>query len=112
MTRKPGILFGLLLFLVAIPAALGQADLVAAKSQGLVGERPDGLVGLVDPAAPPAVLQMIERINAERLDEYRQVASETSAPLAAVQARAGRQIVQALPSGQHFMDAAGRWRKK
>lgn len=102
-------LFALVAF---IPAAAAQADLAAAKAQGLVGERPDGLVGLVDPGAPPAVRQMIDRINTERLEEYRRVARDTGAPLEAVQARAGRQIIQALPGGQNFMDAAGRWRKK
>ncbi|GEQ97896.1 hypothetical protein JCM17844_15330 [Iodidimonas gelatinilytica] len=44
--------------------------------------------------------------------EYRKIAADTSAPLAAVQARAGRQIIQSLPKGQYFKDAAGRWRKK
>ncbi|EAR21573.1 DUF1318 domain-containing protein [Nitrococcus mobilis] len=44
--------------------------------------------------------------------EYRRVAEEISAPLRAVQARAGRQIIPRLPEGQYFMDAAGRWRQR
>jgi len=44
--------------------------------------------------------------------EYRHIAQDTEAPLEAVQARAGRQIIQRLPSGHYFMDAAGRWRQK
>jgi len=92
-------------------AAFGQGDLASAKAQGLIGERPDGLVAIVsDPT--PALEAIVAEVNAERMSEYRQIAAETDAPLEAVQARAGRQIIERLPSGQYFMDAAGRWRRK
>jgi hypothetical protein len=44
--------------------------------------------------------------------EYRQIATDTDSPIEAVQARAGRQIIERLPAGHYFMDAAGRWRQK
>jgi uncharacterized protein YdbL (DUF1318 family) len=92
--------------------AFAQQGLVSAKQQGLVGERPDGLVALVADDAPSAVRDLVAEVNAERMTEYRQIASDTDAPLEAVQARAGRQIIERLPAGQYFMDAAGRWRQK
>ncbi len=105
------LLFVLSLF-AAVPAAQAQQDLVAAREAGLVGERPDGLVGIRSDAPSPDLERLVEEINTERLEEYRRIAEETDAPLEAVQARAGRQIIQQLPEGQHFMDAAGRWRVK
>lgn len=93
-------------------AALAQADLASAKAQGLVGERPDGLVAIVTDSPSPEVRSLVSDVNAERMSEYRQIANDTNAPLEAVQARAGSQIIQRLPAGQYFMDAAGRWRRK
>ena len=92
--------------------ALGQDSLVSAKSEGLVGERPDGLVAVVADSPPPALRELVDEVNAQRMSEYRQIAEDTDAPLEAVQARAGRQIIERLPAGQYFMDAAGRWRQK
>lgn len=91
--------------------ALAQDGLATAKAQGLVGERPDGLVALVM-GGTPELQALVTQVNEQRLAEYRQIATDTQAPLEAVQARAGRQIIERLPSGQYFMDAAGRWRQK
>lgn len=95
-----------------IGPTMAQADLTAAKSQGLVGERPDGLVGFVADQVPADVRAMVERINAERKAQYQEVAQRTGQKLAQVQAVAGDRLVQATPSGQFVMNAAGRWVKK
>jgi uncharacterized protein YdbL (DUF1318 family) len=92
--------------------AFAQQGLVDAKQQGLVGERPDGLVALVADGASQAIRELVDEVNAERMEEYRQIASDTDAPIEAVQARAGRQIIERLTTGQYFMDAGGRWRQK
>lgn len=92
--------------------ALAQESLVNAKAEGLVGERPDGLVAIVTDSPPPALRELVDEVNGQRMNEYRQIANDTDAPLEAVQARAGRQIIERLPAGQYFMDAAGRWRQK
>jgi uncharacterized protein len=92
--------------------ALAQQSLVEAKADGLVGERPDGLVALVTDSPSSELRELVAEVNEERMNEYRQIASETDAPLEAVQARAGRQIIDRLPAGQYFMDASGRWRQR
>jgi uncharacterized protein YdbL (DUF1318 family) len=92
--------------------ALAQGSLAEAKADGLIGERADGLVALVADNPPSALRALVAEVNAERMSEYNQIAAETDAPLEAVQARAGRQIIERLPAGQYFMDAAGRWRRK
>lgn len=104
-------IFIVLAMLATSVAAFAQSDLASAKAEGLIGERPDGLVAVVSNSTP-ALEAIVADVNAERMNEYRQIAQETDAPLEAVQARAGRQIIERLPSGQYFMDAAGRWRRK
>jgi uncharacterized protein YdbL (DUF1318 family) len=91
--------------------ALAQDGLASAKAQGQVGERPDGLVALVA-GGTPELQALVARVNEQRLAEYRGIATDTASPLEAVQARAGRQIIDRLPAGQYFMDASGRWRQK
>ena len=101
-----------LTFIAMSSFAFAQDSLVSAKAEGLVGERPDGLAAIVTDSPSPALRQLVNEVNAQRMDEYRQIAADTEAPLEAVQARAGRQIIQRLPAGQYFMDSAGRWRQK
>jgi uncharacterized protein YdbL (DUF1318 family) len=91
--------------------AFAQAGLADAKAQGLLGERPDGLVAIVA-SSTPELQTLVTQVNEQRLAEYRGIAADTEAPLEAVQARAGRQIIERLPEGQYFMDASGRWRQK
>jgi uncharacterized protein len=106
------IVWVLVVLLAASSAAVAQEDLASAKGEGLVGERPDGLVAIVTDDPSPDLRELVEQVNGQRMDEYRQIAEETDAPLEAVQVRAGTQIIERLPSGQYFMDAAGRWRQK
>lgn len=101
-----------LVFGAGIGPTMAQADLSAAKSQGLVGERPDGLVGFVEDQVPAGVRALVEQINAERKAQYQEVAQRTGQNLSQVQAVAGDRLVQATPKGQFVMNAAGRWVKK
>ena len=97
---------------MAPPAVALEADLAEAKSDGLIGERPDGLVAAVSSSPSSAIEQLVAKINQKRMAEYRQIAERTGTPVKAVQARAGRTLIQNLSSGQYFQDAAGRWRQK
>lgn len=101
-----------LAFGAGVGPTMAQADLSAAKAQGLVGEKPDGLLGVVDGSAPADVQALVDRINAERRAQYQEVAQRTGQNLAQVQAVAGDRLVQATPSGQFVMNAAGRWVRK
>jgi uncharacterized protein YdbL (DUF1318 family) len=53
------------------------ADLAQAKASGLVGEKPDGLLGLVKADVPADVVAMVKDINARRRAEYEKIAKET-----------------------------------
>lgn len=81
-----------------------------ARAQGLVGERPDGLVGAVSSNAATDVAAMIAEINAARLDSYRRLSSKDGAPLEAVQAIAGEKLMaKARENGWYVMGASGSW---
>lgn len=82
------------------------------KTQGVIGERPDGLVGIVAANAPANARSVAEQVNRERMANYQRIAQETNAPIDAVQARAGAQLTAATPAGQFVMNAAGQWMKK
>lgn len=87
--------------------ALAQLSLDQARNQGLVGERRNGLLGIIQNSGGVAAL--VERVNAERLAQYRQIADSTGAPLASVQQRAGAQLIQRARPGWFVESASGGW---
>jgi hypothetical protein len=114
MTRRRFAALTVALVLVSghgVPARADQG-LAAAKAAGLVGERPDGLVGLVQAQAPADVRNLVSRVNEERRKQYEQVARSTGGSLQEVQAVAGQRLVNATPAGQFVMEAGGRWVKR
>lgn len=108
MNRFTEIIAAASLFALCGTAAFADA-LDAARAAGQVGERIDGMVGAVG-AVPPTVAQTISTINAQRLATYRDIAQKTGTPIDAVQAEAGKHLIDATPTGQFIMDGA--WHKK
>jgi|GEM_PF-342539 len=90
--------------------ALAQLNLDQARSQGLVGERLDGLIGVVQSA--PGVQALVDSVNAQRMDRYREIASSTNAPLAAVQAQAGQTLIGRAQPGWFVQSASGGWTQR
>ncbi len=115
MTRRPLLLLLPLLLLPPVPSAAaeeGPLTLDEARRRGWVGERPDGYVAPVDPAAPEAVRALVARVNAERRRVYEELARREGVPVAVVAAITARKIVEKLPPGAYFMDEKGRWHRK
>jgi len=97
-------------FGLALPAAA--IDLDQARTQGLIGERADGLVAAVAPGSAAEVRALVDTINAARLAEYKSIAQKNGTPLEAVQTVAGeKQIQRAKENKWYVMDASGRWLK-
>jgi uncharacterized protein len=92
------------------PAQAGALE--DAKAQGLVGERIDGYLGVVDSGAPGSVRSMVDEINAEREAKYAEIAQKQGAPVAAVAQIAGRKLIQRAPAGEYVMGADGQWQRK
>ncbi len=108
--------FALALFVALATPPLGARaqdnPLLSAQTQGLVGERPDGLVGIVSSSAPASTRTLVERINRERMTVYGQIAQRNGTSVEAVQRSAGQRLVNDTPAGQYFMDAGGKWQRK
>jgi uncharacterized protein len=92
------------------PAQAGPLE--DAKAEGLVGERIDGYVGVVDSGAPGSVKSLVDQINAEREAKYAEIAKKQGAPVAAVAQIAGTKLIQRAPKGEYVMGANGQWQKK
>ncbi len=110
-------LLRILLLALALGFPLGAAQaqdgaLAAAKAQGLVGERPDGLVGLVSPAASAQIRAMVDQTNAQRRALYQQIAQRERTTIEVVQQRFGERLVRETPPGQFYMDASQRWQRR
>jgi uncharacterized protein len=92
------------------PAQAGPLE--DAKAEGLVGERIDGYVGVVDSGAPGSVKSLVDQINAEREAKYAEIAKKQGAPVAAVAQIAGTKLIERAPKGEYVMGANGRWQQK
>lgn len=95
--------------LLPSPAQAGPLD--QAKQQGLIGERSDGLLGAVKEPLPTDVAQALASINSERLARYQDIANQNGTSLQAVQAVAGRKLIEKTPSGLWINSGAG-WGRK
>ncbi len=91
--------------------ALAAISLDTAKQQGLVGEQPDGLLGIVAAAPSADVTSLVATTNAERLERYKAIAAKNNTDLAKVQALAGQKLVDQTPAGEYVLNA-GAWQKK
>ena len=94
-------------------AALGVAfglSLEDAKTQGLVGERPNGYLGVVNPGSQEAQA-LTNEVNAKRRQAYQDIASRNKTQLQAVEALAGEKAIQNTKQG-HFVEGPGGWTRK
>lgn len=83
-----------------------------AKAQGLVGEQPNGYLGLVKSGAGADVHAMMNDINARRRQEYQAIARRNKTELKVVEALAGKKAIEQTPPGQWVRLPSGKWVKK
>ena len=100
----------ILLFLMPL-LAFG-VTLDEAKQQGLLGERPDGYLGLAKPTASPDTVNLMKDINRKRREVYKGIAKKNSTALSAVETLAGKKAIKKTPSGQFIMQPDGTWTSK
>lgn len=99
------------IMLLSVPAAFAQT-LDEAKASGLVGEKSDGYIGLVQGSAPAAIEQLVEDVNRQRRERYEQIARENGITISQVAQLAYARAVEATRSGNYIEDANGRWVRK
>ncbi|MDF1750973.1 MAG: YdbL family protein [Alphaproteobacteria bacterium] len=107
------ILFLILIMLgLSVPATVmaQTPSLQQAQSQGLVGERVDGYIGIVKNA--PGVAALVDDINLKRRQLYRDIARKNGIPLDAVERLAAEKAIARAASGEFIQDASGQWVQK
>lgn len=101
-------ILALLLMLAAFPAQA--LSLSEARSEGLVGETPQGYIAPV--GTPSAeVRSLVNEVNSARRAEYQVIAGKTGSSLQQVEAVTGQRIYQQVPAGTYLM-IDGQWRQK
>ncbi len=105
----------LLIGLLTVASWAGTAwsvTLEQAKAQGLVGEQPNGYLGLVAANASAEVQALVADINKKRKAEYQAIAQRNNTSLEAVEALAGKKAIERTPAGQYVRLPSGPWVKK
>jgi len=103
-------LIALTLSLLAVPAwALSLDD---AKSQGLVGERSNGYLGIVVSNPSGDVKALVAEINAKRKQAYQQSAKSAGVELQIIELRIGQRLQQKTGTGQYIQTEKGAWQRK
>jgi len=83
------ITLGFILLMLTPLLAFG-VTLNEAKQQGLLGERPDGYLGLATPSPSNKTVELMKDINRKRRDVYRGIAEKNGMSLSTVEALAGK----------------------
>lgn len=105
------LVMAMMLALPAMAISLDEAKdrLDEVKSQGLVGEKPTGYLGVVTPGGDAAAI--VEAINKARRAEYARIAEKHGIPVAEVEAVAGKKALERTPNGE-YIQVDGRWVRK
>ena len=82
-------------------------ELSDAKQQGLVGERVDGLLGVIETSRE--VKELVNDINAQRLAAYKQIAEKNAMTIEQVSVLAGQKAIKKTPKGEYIQNTAGQW---
>ena len=94
-----------------VSSAAFAADLDQAKRDGLVGERADGYIGLVDTSASADVRALVADVNEKRKAEYQRIAAGNNLEVAQVEALAGKKAIERTQTGGWILRNGG-WQKK
>ncbi len=105
-------LVALFLTFTVVPAAQAQAlDVASAKYDGLIGEQPDGLLGIVTKTPSQAVITLVEETNKARNEIYQDMANKQRIDINQIRMMAGEKIYKVEKKGNYVM-YTGQWQKK
>ena len=104
-------LFAVLLMVGSLFAATAAwaMSLEDAKAAGYVGETQQGYLAVVKSAA--GVQQMVDQINLQRRQHYREIARKNGTSLAAVEAIVGKKLIDRAGPGE-FVQGPNGWVRK
>lgn len=112
MTWRIGVLLASALFALTVVSVspTHAISLEEAKAKGLVGEKPNGYLGTVNPAGPE-VQALTSDVNQKRREAYKDIARRNGTQLEAVETLAGEKAIQNTKPG-HYVEGPGGWTKK
>ena len=88
------------------------ATLEEAKATGLIGEKQDGYIGLVQANVPADVVALIANVNAQRRQRYEQIAQENGISVQQVAKLAFTRAFENTLPGNYVESAPGQWTRK
>jgi uncharacterized protein YdbL (DUF1318 family) len=100
------------LLLAALLALAGPAFAITldeAKDQGVIGEQPDGYLGVVRPPASPEVAGLVESVNARRRARYETIAADNGIEVRQVELLAGKKAIERTADGHWVRLPDGSW---
>lgn len=95
---------------MVFPMALHALSLEEAKERGLVGERKNGYLGVVDPTNREAQ-ELVADINEKRRRAYEDIARRDGTNIGVVESLAGEKAFEKTKAG-HYIEGPGGWIKK
>jgi len=107
-----GLLLALAVSFAAPSASAADPIIEAAISQGVVGERVDGYLGLVTGSADANIQRKVNEVNVKRRAVYERLARESGTTVEQVGIVTGEKQIAKTPSGSYYMSANGQWVKK
>ena len=102
----------LLLGVLWLPWPSWGLTLEEAKTQGVVGEQPNGYLGVVQPGASAEVQALVNDVNQKRRQMYEDIARRNSTKLDAVEMLAGKTAIDNTRAGNFVRSPSGQWVKK
>lgn len=83
-----------------------------AIADGIVGERPDGFLGLVKGSAAPEVQRKVNEVNVKRRSLYERLSRETGTTVQQVGIITGEKQIAKAAAGTYYMNGSGQWVQK
>jgi uncharacterized protein YdbL (DUF1318 family) len=84
--------------------------IVSLKEKGQVGEKPDGLLGVIK--SDPKVQAIVDAENKDRMEVYKERAANQGQDLETLMKVLGDARLRSEKPGRMIQDAAGTWLKK
>lgn len=110
MTQWRITIFAAVLFLTGAVLPVFALSLEEAKSKGLVGEKTNGYLGVVN-AADGEAQTLVKDVNQKRRQAYEEIAKRNGTKLSEVETLAGEKAIQNTKPG-HVIEGPGGWTKK
>jgi uncharacterized protein YdbL (DUF1318 family) len=104
----PAVLLGVLW----LPLPGWSLTLEEAKTQGMVGEQPNGYLGIVQPGASAEVQALVNDVNQKRRQMYEEIARRNATKLDAVETLAGKTAIDNTKPGNFIRSPSGQWVRK